>query len=113
MTTGVEDHNDRIRNDCKRSGDRSWRHARIAAKRFLKERFQETITKAIGFAVIVMGLGSTLSEMLTVNIQGTGDQIYGSLDTQGVIMMIVSLVGGAFLGELITWTAGLNGSAPG
>ena len=73
----------------------------IAAKRFLKERFQETITKAIGFAVIVLGLGSTLSEMLTVNIQGTGDQIYGSLDTQGVIMMIVSLVGGAFLGELI------------
>lgn len=73
----------------------------IAARRFLKERFQETITKAIGFAVIVLGLGSTLSEMLTVNIQGTGDQIYGSLDTQGVIMMIVSLVGGAFLGELI------------
>jgi hypothetical protein len=75
--------------------------AGLGSRRFLKERYQETITKAIGFAVIVMALGSTLSQMLTVQLTGSGDTLQASLDTQGTMMMIISLALGALLGELI------------
>jgi hypothetical protein len=70
-------------------------------RQFLKERYQETITKAIGFACIVMALGSTLSQMLVVNISGAGETLQGSLDTQGTMMMIISLAVGALVGEMI------------
>ena len=65
----------------------------IAAKRFLSARYQETMIKAMGFAIIVMALGSTLSKMLTVN--------GGVLGTQGELQMILALAGGALLGEFI------------
>lgn len=73
----------------------------LVSRKFLSERYQETITKAIGFAVIVMALGSTLSQMLVVNISETSQRLSGSLDTQGTMMMIISLAVGALLGELI------------
>lgn len=38
----------------------------LVTRRFLEERYQETIMKATGFAIIVMALGSTLSQMLVV-----------------------------------------------
>lgn len=75
--------------------------AGLVSRQFLKKRYQETITKAIGFAVIVMALGSTLSQMLVVNISATEGHLSGSLNTQGTMMMIVSLAVGALLGELI------------
>ena len=65
----------------------------LAAKRFLSARYQETIIKAMGFAIIVMALGSTLSKMLTVES--------GVLGTQGELYMILALAGGALLGEFI------------
>ena len=68
-------------------------------RKFLQKRYQETITKAIGFAVMVMALGSVLSQMLVVNIQAAEDKLNGSLDTQGTMMMILSLAVGALLGE--------------
>lgn len=73
----------------------------LVTRRFLEERYQETIMKATGFAIIVMALGSTLSQMLVVKIAEAGDKLTGSLDTQGTIMMILSLVLGALLGEWI------------
>lgn len=73
----------------------------LISKRFLKERYQETITKAIGFAVIVMALGSTLSQMFVVKISETSGQLSGNLDTQGTMMMIISLAVGALLGEFL------------
>jgi uncharacterized membrane protein YqgA involved in biofilm formation len=75
--------------------------AGLVSRQFLKERYQETITKAIGFAVIVMALGSTLSQMLVVQITETTDTLQASLNTQGTMMMIISLAVGALLGELI------------
>ncbi len=63
----------------------------LVSRRFLNERFQETITKAIGFAVIVMALGSVMSRMLVINIWEAEGGLKGSIDTQGTIMMIVSL----------------------
>jgi uncharacterized membrane protein YqgA involved in biofilm formation len=73
----------------------------LTGRNFLKERYQETITKAIGFAVIVMALGSTLSQMLVVQLSGSGEQLQASLDTQGTMMMILSLALGALVGEWI------------
>ena len=53
----------------------------ILFKRFLKERYQDTIIKATGFSVVFLGAAGTLSKILTV--------------------MILSLALGALLGELI------------
>ncbi len=55
----------------------------LVTRRFLEERYQETIMKATGFAIIVMALGSTLSQMLVVKIAEAGDKLTGSLDTRG------------------------------
>ena len=80
--------------------------AGLVSRKFLKERYQETITKAIGFAIIVMALGSTLSKMLVVNIVETSGQFSASLDTQGTMMMIISLAVGALFGELFNLDKG-------
>jgi hypothetical protein len=73
----------------------------LLSRRFLKERYQETITKALGFAIIVMALGSTLSKMLVVTIEETGNGFRAVLDTQGTMMMVISLAVGALLGEIL------------
>ena len=66
----------------------------ILFKRFLKERYQDTIIKATGFSVGFLGAAGTLSKILTVRPDGT-------LSTGGSIVMILSLALGALLGELI------------
>lgn len=68
----------------------------IFAKRFLKERYQETIMKASGFAVIFLGAAGTLSKMLVVTDTDTG-----RLSTNGTMLMIFSLTIGALIGEVI------------
>ena len=73
----------------------------LAVGRFLKERFQETLMKILGFAVIVMAIGGSRSRMLVVPVTQNGDGFHAALDTQGTIMMILSLALGAILGELI------------
>ena len=73
----------------------------LISRNFLKERYQETITKAMGFAVIVMALGSALSQMFVVKISENSEQLSANLDTQGTMMMIISLAVGALFGELL------------
>lgn len=73
----------------------------LVSRRFLKERYQETITRAMAFGIIVMALGSTLSQMLLVKISESENQLSASLDTQGTMMMIISLAVGALFGELL------------
>ena len=72
----------------------------LGARRFLNERYQETMLKAMGFAVMVMALGSTLSKMMSVELASAGDGYTASLGTGGEMMMILSLAGGALLGEM-------------
>lgn len=72
----------------------------LISRRFLKERYQETILKAMGFAIIVMALGSTLSQMFVIKITNL-DPMTGTLETEGTMMMILSLALGALLGEWI------------
>ena len=62
-------------------------------QRGLKERFQETLMSAMGLSVILLSIGGVCSEMLTLQ--------NGQLETQGVLMMIVSLALGALVGEAI------------
>ena len=66
----------------------------ILFKRFLKERYQDTIIKAAGFSVVFLGAAGTLSKMLAIGSDGT-------LSTRGSMVMILSLALGALLGELI------------
>lgn len=71
----------------------------VLSRRFLKERYQETILKSMGFAIIVMALSGTLSQMFVIQLTEAGQA--GGLEVQGTMMMIVSLAAGALLGELI------------
>jgi hypothetical protein len=73
----------------------------LTARNFLKERFQETMIKAMGFAVMVMALGSTLSKMLVVQVTEEAGQLGATLDTQGTMMLIFSMAAGALLGEVL------------
>lgn len=57
----------------------------ILFKRFLKERYQDTIIKATGFSVVFLGAAGTLSKILTVRPDGT-------LSTGGSMVMIHSFL---------------------
>ena len=91
----------------------------MLSRGLIRDRMRETVTKSMGFAVIVMGLGSTMSRMLTVTLTAepaVSDAAAGAaaagasaapavlsaaLGTQGTMMMIISLALGALIGEVI------------
>ncbi len=66
----------------------------IVCKRFLKERYQETIMKSTGISVVFLGAAGMLTKMLVVSPEG-------SLSMQGSMVMILSLAIGALVGEII------------
>lgn len=65
----------------------------ILGKRFLKERYQDTIIKSTGFSVIFLGAAGTLSKMLIPSD--------GGLTISGSMTLILSLALGALVGEII------------
>ena len=65
----------------------------LAGGRFLEKRFQDILIITCGISTIFIGAGGALSKMLTIS--------GGSLDTQGSMMMIGSLVFGALIGEFL------------
>ena len=76
----------------------------MVSRGLIRDRMRETVTKSMGFAVIVMGLGSTMSKMLTVTLTAapaTAAGLSAVLGTQGTMMMIISLALGALIGEII------------
>lgn len=73
----------------------------IVCKRFLKDRYQETIMKATGISVVFLGAAGMLTKMLVVSPDG-------SLTTQGSLTMILSLAIGALAGEIINIDAQLE-----
>ena len=76
----------------------------MVSRGLIRDRMRETVTKSMGFAVIVMGLGSTMSKMLTVTLTAapaTAAGLSAALGTQGTMMMIISLALGALMGEII------------
>ena len=66
----------------------------------LKQRFQDTIMHALGLAVMFIGISGVLQGLFVVKDN--------SLGTVNIMLMIVSLAVGAFLGELIDIEARLD-----
>lgn len=60
----------------------------------LPERFEKTVKSAAGLSTIVIGITSTLSEMFSVSSDGT-------ISTNNLMLMVISLVIGAISGEAI------------
>lgn len=61
--------------------------------KLLKERFQDTLIKALGVCTMFIGISGTLEKMLTI--------VDGGLSSNGTMMVIVSMAVGAVLGELV------------
>lgn len=72
----------------------------ILIKGGLAKRFEETILSAVGLAVIFIGLGGALSGFLTI--------VDGALATQYTMLMVLSLVLGAVVGETLDIEERLN-----
>lgn len=66
----------------------------ILAKKGLSEELQNAVMKTLGISTMFIGIGCTLQEMLVI-----GDD--GRLSTNGIMLMIVSLVLGTIAGELL------------
>lgn len=62
-------------------------------KNGLKQRFQDTIIQGLGLATLFIGAAGAFSEMLKL--------VDGSLETNGSLMLILSMVLGGILGEAI------------
>lgn len=65
----------------------------LGCGRLLTKRLQDTLMMAAAVAVIFIGIGSTLRQMLHLTPDG--------LEATGTMMMIASLSGGALIGEFI------------
>ena len=65
----------------------------ILLKGGLKKRFQDTIMSALGLAVMFIGISGALQGLFTVEGNGLG--------TVNIMLMIVALAIGAFIGEAI------------
>jgi len=60
----------------------------------LPPRFEKTVKSAAGLSTILIGITGTLSEMFSVNTDGT-------ISTNGIMLMVISLVLGALMGEAV------------
>lgn len=65
----------------------------VLVKKGIDKKYQDALMKACGISVIVIGLSGTLSRMFVINENG--------IDTRGSMLLVMSLVIGAFVGELI------------
>ena len=74
----------------------------ILLKKGLSERIQESILKSLGIASMFIGIGCTMAEMLSLNENG-------KLETNGIMLMIISLAIGTFVGELLRVEERLEG----
>ena len=60
----------------------------------LPSRFEKTVKSAAGLSTLVIGITSTLSEMFSVSADG-------SISANNIMLMVISLVVGAILGEAV------------
>lgn len=74
----------------------------ILAKKSLSEGLQNSLMKTLGVATMFIGIGCTLQEMLVVEDDG-------KLSTNGIMLMIVSLVVGTLIGETLKIEEHLEG----
>jgi uncharacterized protein len=72
----------------------------ILIKGGLSKRFEETIFSAVGLAVMFIGLGGALASLLTISDS--------AISTQYTMLMVLSLVLGALVGEALNIEKGLE-----
>lgn len=68
--------------------------------KYIKDNLQDTLFKALGVGVIIIGLNGIVSNMITVND--------GTLSSNGELLLILSLALGAIIGEMIDIDKALN-----
>lgn len=73
----------------------------LLVKKGIPERLQQTVISAVGLATCFIGISGVLSKMLYVQD--------GSLQTRDTMLLVLSLVIGAFIGELCDIERRLNG----
>lgn len=72
----------------------------VLVKGGIKKRFQTTIMGVLGISTMFIGASGTLQEMFTVE--------NGSISTQGTMLLVMSLIIGAVIGELLNIEARLE-----
>lgn len=72
----------------------------VLLKGGIKERFQSTIMGVLGISTMFIGAAGTLQEMFVIE--------NGSLSTRGTMLLVLSLIIGAFVGELLNIEARLE-----
>lgn len=72
----------------------------VLLKGGIKERFQSTVMGVLGISTMFIGAAGTLQEMFVIE--------NGSLSTQGTMLLVLSLIIGAFVGELLNIEARLE-----
>lgn len=65
----------------------------LLLKKGIKESFAENINKALGIAVLIIGLNGVVSNMFTATD--------GKLSSSGELLLVICLVAGTFLGEIL------------
>lgn len=65
----------------------------LAFGRFMKENLKQTLMIVSGIIVLLLGMSGAMQYMLVI--------VNGSLQTTGPLLMIISMVAGAVIGEII------------
>ena len=65
----------------------------LAFGRFMKENLKQTLMVVSGIIVLLLGMSGAMQYMLVI--------VNGTLQTTGPMLMIISMVTGAIIGELI------------
>lgn len=66
----------------------------LFVKKGLNEKLMDSVMKAIGVAVMFVGISGALTGLLKITESGT-------IETSGTMLMIISLILGTFIGELL------------
>ena len=74
----------------------------VLVKKGIPSHLEEALHRAMGLAVIVIGMNGVITNMVTVN----GD---GMLSSSGELLLVFSLVLGVLVGEILRIEEGLNG----
>ena len=81
----------------------------LVFKKAIKEEHKNALHKALGLAVIIIGLNGVITNMIT--LVKNGDAFSGTLSSSGELLLIASLVIGTFIGSLLKIEERFNGLA--
>lgn len=73
----------------------------LVAGKIINERFQKTISLAMGLGIIALAVSGFVAEMLSISQSGAGSDSVFDITTHGTYVILFSLVLGGIIGELI------------